>query len=437
MSVVEISFIDVLLVATGVLAVVVVALSRLIRSLPVSEPLVALLAGVVLGPAVTGVLDVPPLTEESQHLHEASRLLLALSVVAVALRYPSGAVRRRWRPVALLLLVVMPLMAVTTAALSAAVLGVGLGAAALLGAALAPTDPVLSASVVSGRPAEETLPDRDREVLSLESGANDGLAFPLVIAALAVAAPLTAGAATAEAAYAVAGAIALGGALGWLAARALAYAEKHREAERTPTLLFTAFLALGVLGASGLLRLDGVLAAFAAGIAYNLAGLGDERARDAGINESVNRMAALPLFVYLGAVLPWGEWAALGWRGGRVRGRGACAASPAVAAAPRPAPATRAGGRGVPRVVRPHRRLRGVLPHPRGRARRRDTGAARRGLAHRHRQPRHARHNVLTWRRPLPPHCGLSPGALRGYPPRSIRQHPYEAAGGSHEVRPR
>lgn len=218
---VEISFIDVLLVATGALAVVVVALSRLIRSLPVSEPLVALLVGVVLGPQVLVALDVPPLTQEWKHLHEVSRLLLALSVVAVALRYPSEAVRRQWRPVALLLLVVMPLMGVTTAALSAAVLGAGLGAAVLLGAALAPTDPVLASSVVTGRPAEETLPDRDREVLSLESGANDGLAFPLVLAALAVAAPLTAGAATAEAAYAVAGAIALGGAFGWLAARAL------------------------------------------------------------------------------------------------------------------------------------------------------------------------------------------------------------------------
>ena len=312
---VSISFIDVLLVATGVLAVVVVALSRLIRSLPLSEPLVALLVGVVLGPQVTGALEVSPLTEEWKHLHEASRLLLALSVMAVALRYPSEAVRRRWRPVAMLLLVVMPLMAVTTTALSAVVLGVGLGTAALVGAALAPTDPVLASSVVTGRPAEKSLPDRDRQVLSLESGANDGLAFPLVLAALAAAASPTVGEATAEMAYAVGGAITLGGAFGWLTARAIASAEEHREAERTPTLLVTAFLALGVLGASGLLRLDGVLAAFAAGIAYNLAGEGDERARDAGINESVNRVAALPFFIYLGAVLPWGEWVALGWRG--------------------------------------------------------------------------------------------------------------------------
>ena len=312
---VHISFVDVLLVATGTLAVVVVALSQLIRSLPLSEPLVALLVGAVLGPHVLGALDVAPLTQEWTHLHEASRLLLALSVMAVALRYPSGSVRRRWRPVALLLLVVLPLMALTTAALSTVLLGVGVGAAALLGAALAPTDPVLASSVVTGRRAEDALPERDREVLSLESGANDGLAFPLVIAALALAAPLRAGPAAAEAVYAVVGAVVLGGALGWIGARALAYAESRREAERTPTLLFTVFLALAVLGASGLFRLDGVLAAFVAGVAFNLAGQGDERAREAGLNESVNRLAALPLFVYLGAVLPWREWMALGWSG--------------------------------------------------------------------------------------------------------------------------
>jgi len=312
---VDINVLDVLLVATGVLAVVVVATSRLIRSMPVSEPLAAVAVGVVLGTQVTGALDVPPITEEWKHLHEASRLLLALSVMAVALRYPSAAVRSRWRPVLVLLLVVMPLMALTTAGMSAAIPGLGLGTALLLGASLAPTDPVLASNVVTGGPAEKTLPNRDREVLSLESGANDGLALPLVIAALAVAGPMTAGSALWESAYAVTGALVLGGVFGWLAARALAYAEKHRDAERTPTLLFTAFLALGVLGASGLLRLDGVLAAFAAGIAYNLAGKGDERARDAGLNESVNRLAALPFFVYFGAVLPWAEWSALGWTG--------------------------------------------------------------------------------------------------------------------------
>jgi len=151
----ELSLIDVLLLASGVLAVVVIALSRVLRRLPASEPLLALVAGVLLGPQVLGALEVAPLTQEWEHLHAASRLLLALSVMAVALRYPAGHLRRHWRPVAVLLIVVMPLMALATAALSAAVLGLGLGTALLLGAALAPTDPVLASSVVTGQPARD------------------------------------------------------------------------------------------------------------------------------------------------------------------------------------------------------------------------------------------------------------------------------------------
>jgi hypothetical protein len=102
--VVEISFIDALLVATGALAVVVVASSRLIRSLPVSEPLVALLVGVVLGPQLTGTFDLPPLTEEWLRPQRNGQLLLrgdaglpavgAWSVMAARSR-GSGAVSSR------------------------------------------------------------------------------------------------------------------------------------------------------------------------------------------------------------------------------------------------------------------------------------------------------------------------------------------------------
>jgi sodium/hydrogen antiporter len=180
---------------------------------------VGLLAGIPLGPSVTGLLDVRPLTEDNTWLHTAPRLLLAISVMAVALRYPLSAVRSKVRPVVLLLAVAMPLMAVITAGLSAWVLDVGLGAALLLGAALCPTDPVLASSVVTGGPAEEDLPARDREVLSLESGANDGLALPLVLAAVAIAGPLTGGQAALESLWQVAGAVVVGLGTGWLGGR--------------------------------------------------------------------------------------------------------------------------------------------------------------------------------------------------------------------------
>ncbi|WP_324277972.1 cation:proton antiporter [Blastococcus brunescens] len=74
-------------------------------------------------------------------------------------------------------------------------------------------------------------------------------------------------------------------------------------------------LALAVLGLSGLIHVDGILAVFACGLAFNVVSTGSERTDDAPIDEAVNRFLVLPLFVGLGAVLPWSAWAELGWRG--------------------------------------------------------------------------------------------------------------------------
>ncbi|MGY1707397.1 cation:proton antiporter [Geodermatophilus sp. SYSU D00697] len=307
--------IDVVLASAGALGLVVAALSGRLRRWPVSEPVLALALGVLIGPEVLGLLTVPPLTEDSTWLHTATRLLLAISVMAVALRYPVRDARARLRPVLLLLAVAMPVMAVVTAGLAAAVLGVGLGAAALIGAALCPTDPVLASSVVTGDPAEEDLPARDRQILSLESGANDGLALPLVLIAVAIAGADSVGAALAESLWQVAGAVLLGVLLGWLGARALRAGEEHGSTDAGPRLLFTAVLAFAVLGTAGLVHVDGILAVFVAGLAFNAVATGPERTDDVPIDEAVNRFLVLPLFVALGVVLPWSAWADLGWSG--------------------------------------------------------------------------------------------------------------------------
>jgi NhaP-type Na+/H+ or K+/H+ antiporter len=307
--------IDLLLLAGGILGIGVAALSTRLRRLPLSEPLIGLLLGVALGPAVLGLLPLAPLTEDHTWTHTTTRLLLAISVMSIALRYPFGEARAQLRPVLLLLAVAMPVMALVTAGLSAALLGVGLGAAALLGAALCPTDPVLASNVVTGTPAEEDLPARDRQILSLESGANDGLALPLVLLAVALAGPLTGGAALLESLWQVAGALVIGVAFGWLGGRALRLGEEHGATDPGPLALFTVVLAFAVLGLSGLIKADGVLAVFACGLAFNLVATGSERTTDAPIDEAVNRFLVVPLFIAVGAALPWSAWAELGWRG--------------------------------------------------------------------------------------------------------------------------
>lgn len=305
----------VLLTAVAALGLLVAALSARLRLLPVSEPLLALVAGIALGPELLGVVELPPLTQEHALVHEMSLLLLAVSVMAIALRYPIRDVRRRGRDVLLLLLVVMPLMAVTTAGLAWWVLSVPVTAALLVGAALCPTDPVLASSVVTGDPAEKALPSRTRQLLSLESGANDGLALPLVVVALALATPLGAGEATVEVVREVLGAVALGAALGWIAARAVCTGEKHGATSPAPVVVFTLVLALGVLGAAKWAGVSGIIAVFVAGLLFNAGSTGQERAGAVPVDEAVNRFLVLPVFVVLGAVLPWSDWRALGWAG--------------------------------------------------------------------------------------------------------------------------
>ncbi|HEX2211985.1 MAG TPA: cation:proton antiporter [Mycobacterium sp.] len=307
--------IDVLLATVGLLGVVVAALSAQIRRLPISEPLFGLIAGVVIGPQVLDVMRMAPITSEHSVLHEVSRILLAVSVMAVALRYPAADVRRSWRPVALLLLVAMPVMAVVTAALGWFLLSIPLMTAALLGAALCPTDPVLASSVVTGEDAERDLPARNRQILSLESGANDGLALPLVLAAIAIAGGISAGTAIRESLWQVLGGVIMGAAMGWAGGRALKWGDKYGATDAAPALFFTVVLALGILGAAGLLHLDGILAVFVGGLLFNVAGTGDERAAEVPIDEAINRFVVLPLFVLLGAALPWQAWGELGWNG--------------------------------------------------------------------------------------------------------------------------
>ncbi|WP_432537770.1 cation:proton antiporter domain-containing protein [Kineococcus arenarius] len=295
----------------GTSGVVLALASRRVRRWPLSEPLVALLLGVALGPHLLGVVDLPA-DRRDLLLLEGSRLLLAWSVTAAALRFPAHELRALVRPVLLLLAVVMPLSALLGGA-AALLTGLPLAAALLVGACLCPTDPVLAASVVSGDLAESTLPARLRQLLTVESGANDGLALPLVALALAAVLPgETLGGAVASLLQEVLVGTAVGLLAGWLAGRGLHLAQGRGALGEGPRLVFTLLLAVAVLGVARVLGGDGVLAAFVAGLAYNRLVPDSDRSPQDAVDEAVNRYAVLPLFLLLGAVLPWGGWLDLG-----------------------------------------------------------------------------------------------------------------------------
>ncbi len=74
-------------------------------------------------------------------------------------------------------------------------------------------------------------------------------------------------------------------------------------------------LSLTVLGVTELLHLNGVLAAFVAGIVFNFAGSSDAKESQEEIQEAISRFFDLPSFVLLGMAIPWQGWIGLGWSG--------------------------------------------------------------------------------------------------------------------------
>src|SRR5215210_8665691 len=170
------------LAAVGGLLLLLGMLGGLLKErTPVSEPLIALLAGVLIGPAALGLLDLADLGSQTLILEEAALVTLGVALVGVALRLPIGYSSSNWRLLFVLLGIVMPLMWIVGGLLAYLILGVSFWVAVLIGAIVTPTDPVVASSIVAGGVAERNLPAKLRHAISAESGYNDGLALPFVV----------------------------------------------------------------------------------------------------------------------------------------------------------------------------------------------------------------------------------------------------------------
>jgi NhaP-type Na+/H+ or K+/H+ antiporter len=158
---------------------------------------------------------------------------------------------------------------VVVAAIGVFGLGLSPGAAILLGAILAPTDPVLASDVQMSNRGDR---DRLRFCLTREGGLNDGTAFPFVMLGIGLLGVHELGEAawrwwTVDVVWAISGGLGLGYLLGTLVGRAIIYLRmRHREALRSDEFIALGLIAL-TYGAALLCHTYGFLAVFAAGLA--------------------------------------------------------------------------------------------------------------------------------------------------------------------------
>lgn len=147
---------------------------------PFTSAMVYLFAGLLLGPIVFGVFRFNPI-EESKLLETLTEIAVLVSLFSAGVKMPVPITRKRWAPAIRLAWVSMSINVGLVAAFAYYVLQLPLGAGVLLGAILAPTDPVL-ATDVQVRHADDR--DQLRNTLTCEAGMNDGSAFPFVMLGL-------------------------------------------------------------------------------------------------------------------------------------------------------------------------------------------------------------------------------------------------------------
>lgn len=322
---------DLVYVVAGASLLLAIVLPELLDRWAISPPMVLVGVGMLIG--LTPLPDGMPLDPQEnraviEHVAEVA-VLVALMGVGLALDRPlrvrSRASWRTWGATWRLLAIAMPLC-IGAVALLGWWAGLAPAVALLLGAALAPTDPVLASDVqVAGPQTGEGEVDESDELrftLTSEAGLNDGLAFPFVYAAILLA---TEGAVwhwglewlgfylVAKVAIGVLAGVLVGRALAWVAFRSSS--RSLRVAERGESLMALAALvcAYGVAEvASGY----GFLAVFACAMTFRSA----ERTHDyhAAMHEVVERLERLlTLFVLmvLGIALTRGLLEGLDWRG--------------------------------------------------------------------------------------------------------------------------
>lgn len=307
-----------ILTGGGLLIALVAWLPLSLRRLPLSLPIVCIAIGAAIFALPQVTLKPLPLVYPVV-VERFTEFVVIIALMGAGLKLDRVFSVRRWSVTWRLLGITMPLSIVAITALGT-LMGLSAVAALLLAASLAPTDPVLASDVQVGPPktGEE---DEVRFGLTSEAGLNDGLAFPFVHLALALAA---ASAGSSESwlrdwfLEAVLWEVSAGVLAGWLIGRLFGWLTFHIPAETKLAQTGDGLIAIAATGVSyGLTEMIngyGFLAVFVTALTIRHAHRTHDFHREMhDITEQVERIAMMVLLLMFGGALVSGLLAPLQW----------------------------------------------------------------------------------------------------------------------------
>jgi len=283
-----------------------------LKKIPVSLPFLYLIIGVAIGPWGLALLDVN-MFDNAKLLEILTEIAVVISLLSAGLKLDPSWSHLKKSPIPLAT-TTMLLTISAVAAIGFFFLGLSMGAAILLGAIIAPTDPVL-AGEVQVNDHDDT--DQLRYALTGEAGFNDGAAFPFVMLGLGLLGLHEIGEFgwywfTIDLLWATFAGLGFGWLCGWGISRVASWMKESTEQPVvTEELLTLAMIGLSYGGAL-FIHSYGFLAVFASGVAMRFYSdskedeskhSGDLMKSVTSVNEQVGQFMEVALVVLIGAVL--------------------------------------------------------------------------------------------------------------------------------------
>jgi Na(+)/H(+) antiporter len=280
----------------------------------IGEATVATICGIIFGPHAADLVN--PLSWGNTDLItlEFSRIVLVVQCFAVGVELPRAYMEKHWKSVTLLLIPVMAYGWLITSLFIWWMFRSHLNwlDSLCIAACVTATDPVLASSVVGKGKFARRVPKHLRDLLSAESGCNDGMAFPFIYLAVYLIRyrPLAEKVAfhwfCVSILYECVFGTIYGVIIGYLARRAIRYAHEKDLIDRESFLVFYFVLALFCAGSGSILGLDDLLVGFAAGVGFSNDGWFLEKTEEAHVSNVIDLLINLAFFVYFGSIIPWG-----------------------------------------------------------------------------------------------------------------------------------